>query len=118
MVSETITNQDTRDIDANFGIKVPIIGLILNDSANIGVETQHVSTAQRMLEYPGDVRLNELPIFYHDPLMLDTGIEVFGYKLGENPGSAGTRGGTDRFGNPIPPSPIIELDACSTLEME
>lgn len=100
----TITNENTRDINADFGVKVPVIG-----DVDIGVETQFKSTAEYTLAYPGDIVLNRFQVFYHDPLVVDLGNEVFGYSVSP------ARIVTNRFGEQVE-LPESEDDACSVLE--
>lgn len=114
VTSATTTSQDTRDIDADFGIKIPISTLIGSDTVGIGVETQHQNTKQYTLAYPGDIDINTVQIFYHNPLIIDLGSEVFGYSVNRYvvpPGS------TNRDGTPMEPGErSIEIDACTTLD--
>lgn len=100
----TLTEEATRDIDADFGVKIPVIG-----DVEVGVETQHVTTEEYTLAYPGDLVLNRFQIFYHDPFIRDLGNEVFGYSF------LPERDIIDRFGQPAT-LPEEELDPCTTLD--
>lgn len=112
VTTQTITNQDTRDIDSNFGIKLPVTGPLTSDTLPIGVETQHVSTDVVMLTYPGDIDINTIDIFYHNPFVINAGLETFGYSRNVDPRISNTRviggGGSSNI--------LLEDESCEALE--
>jgi hypothetical protein len=108
---QTLTNQDTRDIDSNFGIKLPVAGLLTNDTLPVGVETQHVSTDVVMLTYPGDIDINVIDIFYHNPFVINAGLETFGDSRGLDP-----RSSTRVVGGGESSNVLLEDEACEAIE--